>query len=132
MQGNVVHEHYIKELDIKCEAYGFETWKSASLRKGKITRYIDLLASSNKLKLLLLIEVEMGSNNRAVNDIEKWRHLGQVYPGRSVVLWIVTPTVHISKLIQKRIKRSQSSIPKEVYIPTFFEALERLNRYFSD
>ncbi|PHS12915.1 MAG: hypothetical protein COA78_07745 [Blastopirellula sp.] len=132
MKGSLVHEHYIRQLERKCQANRFETYKSASLRKGKNIRYIDLLVSKNNPRFLLLIEVEMGSNNRSINDIKKWRDIGQQYPSRSVLLWIVTPTVHISKLIQNRIKRSLSCIPEQVFVLTYFEALERLNTCFID
>lgn len=126
MKGKVYHEFCVTQLDHACHARGLETRTNAPSRKGRKTGYVDLLASGIDLAVLLLIEVEMGSNVRTMNDIEKLRDFRRRYPRHAVTLWIVTPTVHVARLIRNRIKRGLGSLPGQVFVLTLFEAIERL------
>ena len=132
MNGKVYHEHFIEQLKRRCQAKRFHTRTQAPFQKDGKTRYVDLLASQSNPKMLLLIEIEMGSNKRAMNDIEKWRDFEQRFPSRRVILWIVTPTLHIAKLIQNRIKRTLGGVPGRVFVLTLFEAFERLDTVYCD
>ena len=131
MNGGAHHENCVEQLDRRCQEQCFYTRIQAPFQKDGNTRYVDLLASRSKPKLLLLIEVEMKSNERAINDIVKWRHFEERYPSRTVILWIVTPTAHVARLIKSRIKRALNEVPEQVFVLTLFDALEQLNTVYS-
>lgn len=117
----IFHETLLDRLEAACLRSGLRTRRQAPSRKGRATGYIDLLVWSDDSEEMLVVEVEMDSPKRVAGDVQKRRDMGD-----HAILWIVTPTQRLSRLIQKRLNSLESDEGEPILVLPFFTALQRI------
>ena len=120
MRGGIFHEYMLDQLEIAFQEGGLQTRRQVHSRAGRATGYIDLLACSKDSRLLV-VEVEMDSHRRVVNDVQKRRDLGN-----KAVLWIVTPTARLAQSIQKRLNDLEIEASEPIWVLPFGAAMKRI------
>ncbi len=116
MRGGHFHEYMLDTLEDACRKQGWKTRRQVPSRKGRSTGYIDLLVEVGP-DSLLLIEVEMATKKRVVNDLRKRADCGE-----NAVLWIVTPTAKLQRSIQRHLRSLDIRERSSVFVLTFEQA----------
>ena len=113
MNGAILHEHMVGQLDSDFQDHGLWTGRQVPARAGRIIGYVDLVVGDGCGRFHC-VEVEM-SSKRIENDCHKAIAL-------NASLWIVAPHLRLRETIQKRLGELSVVSDQQIIAVTYHQA----------